>query len=241
MTVVNILSIIKLMDINNNNRNNSTGNSHINLTGSGQQSPQSQMPPQAKNSNAKKTLIIVLIIALFLGSNYGAFYIGKQNKDATKTLEVAVTQKPINLPKEATLLNECAIGRGKQYAIPKDLPAGPIYDVRGSEVIAIEYVLGIQALFADANKFSDTLMALIKENPVDHFDIIQQQPKAGDTDQMISLVMFVVPKEESAKITCPDTATPTTSPTTSPTTTPATPSSPAATPQQPAAPANPAQ
>ncbi len=223
------------MDINNNDKNNSTGNPHINLTGSGQQSPQPHTPPQTKSSNARKILIFVLIIALFAGSNYGAFYIGKQNKDATKTVEVAVTQKPISLPKEAIVLNECIPGRGKQYIEPKNIPSGPIYDVRNTEVIAIEYSLGVKALFANPDQFSNTLMSLIKDRQVDHFDIAQQAPKLGDTDQMINLIMFVVSKEEAAKITC-GVAAPTT-----PTTTPTTPSSPTGTPQQPAAPANPAQ
>ena len=212
--------------MDNNNNNNNIGSAGAGPISSG---PMNQAP-QPKKSNINKILIIVSILALFAASTFGAFLIGKQNKETAKV--AVVVAKPINLPKEAIVLNECIPGRGKQYIEPKNIPAGPIFDVRNSEVIAIEYSLGVNGLLKNPDQFSKTLLALTTDNPVNHFDIVLQRPKAGDTDQMISLIMFVVSKEEAAKITCGTTATTTTTTPASTTTTPAsttTPTTPAAT------------
>ena len=190
------------MDNNNNNNN-------IDSVGAG---PISSGPvhqaPQTNKSGIKTALISVLIIALLAGSSFGAFLYGKQtgeqtaNKANDKKNAEAAAPKRIDLPKETIVLNECVVGRGKQYIETKNIPVGPIYDVQKSEVIAIEYSLGVNGLLKNPDQFSKTLLALTTDNPVDHFDIVLQKPKAGDTDQMISLIMFVVSKEEAAKITC---------------------------------------
>jgi len=209
--------------MDNNNNNNNIGNAGAGPISSG---PVHQAPQTNKNG-IKTALIFVLIIALLAGSSFGAFLYGKQvaNKaNDKKNEEAKAYKKPINLPKETIVLNECVPGRGKQYIETKNIPVGPIYDVRNSEVIAIEYSLGVNGLLKNPDQFSKTLLALTTDNPVDHFDIVLQRPKAGDTDQMISLIMFVVSKDEAAKITCGTTAATTPASTTTPTTptTPAT-------------------
>ncbi len=199
--------------MNNNNNNNNIDSVGAGPIGSG---PVHQAP-QTNKSGIKTVLIFVLIIALLAGSSFGAFLYGKQTGEQTankandkKNAEAAAYKKPIDLPKETIVLNECVQGRGKQYIETKNIPVGPIYDVQKSEVIAIEYSLGVNGLLKNPDQFSKTLLALTTDNPVDHFDIVLQRPKAGDTDQMISLIMFVVSKEEAAKITCglPTPATP---------------------------------
>lgn len=190
---------------NNNNNNNNIGNAGAGPISSG---PVHQAP-QTNKSGIKTVLIFILIIALVAGSTFGAFLYGKQNGEQTankandkKNAEAKAYKKPINLPKETIVLNECVVGRGKQYIETKNIPVGPIYDVRNSEVIAIEYSLGVNGLLSNPDQFSKTLLALTTDNPVDHFDIVLQKPKAGDTDQMISLIMFVVSTDEANKITC---------------------------------------
>ncbi len=210
--------------MDNNNNNNNIGNAGAGPISSG---PVHQAP-QTNKSGIKTVLIFVLIIALLAGSTFGAFLYGKQTANKAndkKNAEAAAYKKPINLPKETIVLNECVPGRGKQYIETKNIPVGPIYDVRNSEVIAIEYSLGVNGLLKNPEQFSQTLLALTTDNPVDHFDIVLQRPKAGDTDQMISLIMFVVSTDEANKITCGTTAATTPASTTTPTT----PTTPAAT------------
>jgi hypothetical protein len=205
--------------MDNNNNNNNIGNAGAGPISSG---PVHQAP-QTNKSGIKTVLIFVLIIALLAGSSFGAFLYGKQtaNKANDKKNAEAAAPKRIDLPKETIVLNECVVGRGKQYIETKNIPVGPIYDVRNSEVIAIEYSLGVNGLLKNPEQFSQTLLALTTDNPVDHFDIVLQRPKAGDTDQMISLIMFVVSTDEANKITCGTTAATTTTTTPASTTTPA--------------------
>jgi len=117
------------------------------------------------------------------------------------------------LPPQAIVTAECVPGRGKQYIIPKDIPGGPIFDVKSNKVIAIEYVLGLRAL-ASSDTFGDTLLKLTKDYPVDHFSIAFDQPKPTDTDQYIHLIMFIVSKTEANGITCGTSTTTTTKTTT---------------------------
>ncbi len=183
----------------------------------GVQPPSSHEPSHTKKSSIKNILLFILVVVLFGASSYGAYYFGKKTK---KEVAVVATPQPIDLPAEAIVTTECAPGRGKQYIIPKDIPVGPVYDVRNSEVIAIEYVIGVKDLILNSDNFSSTLLLLTKNYPVDHFSIIPQQPKAGDTDQFINLIMYVVSKAEAAKITCTDaTAGGTTTPASTPTNT----------------------
>ena len=131
--------------MNNNNNNNNIDSVGAGPIGSG---PVHQAP-QTNKSGIKTVLIFVLIIALLAGSSFGAFLYGKQTANKAndkKNAEAKAYKKPINLPKETIVLNECVPGRGKQYIETKNIPVGPIYDVRNSEVIAIEYSLGVNGL-----------------------------------------------------------------------------------------------
>lgn len=153
----------------------------------------------AKKINPKY-LIAAVVLLLVIGVSAAAGY--SLGKSKNKVPAVAAP-KPINLPPEAIVINECLPGRGKQYAIPQEIQrGGPIYDVKNSKVIAIEYVLGMRALATNSDEFSSTLLRLTKDYPVDHFSVVPEPPKPTDTDQYIHLIMFIVPKSEAASITC---------------------------------------
>lgn len=155
-------------------------------------------PTPAKRSHLKSMLVVLLIVVLFGASITAAYYVGKHKRIV---VPVATTQ-PINLPPTAVVIADCTPGRGKQYIIPKDIPVGPIYDVKNSKVIAIEYVIGIKALLSNPDTFSNTLLLLTQNYPVDHFTIVPEPPKPTDTDQFIHLIMFIVSKAEANSITC---------------------------------------
>lgn len=175
------------------------------ITPTAPDSPDSPKPVASVGGHKKitgKALILGLVFILLLGAvGYGAFNYGK-TKAKTKIVNTTATPKPISLPPQAIVTSECTPGRGKQYIIPKDIPGGPIYDVQNDKVIAIEYVLGLKALFSDSDSFSTAILSLAKNYPVDHFSFVPAQPKQGDKDQYVHLIMFVVPKKEAASITC---------------------------------------
>ncbi len=175
------------------------------------------VPTKAKKPHGKMMVTFVVILLLFVGGVAGAYLYGKHGQ---KVVTVAPAVQPISLPPQAIVTSACTVGRGKQYIIPKDIPQGPIYDVKNSKVIAIEYVLGVKALLSNPDTFSSTLLLLAKGYNVDHFTVVPVAPQPGDTDQFIHLIMFVVTKAEANSITCGQTTptTPSTTPITIPTT-----------------------
>lgn len=182
----------------------------------------SDKPAKSGNSLLKIMVIFFVVLILLGATSVVSYAIGKRHHPAT----VVGAPKPINLPSEAIVTADCVIGRGKQYIIPKNIPVGPIYDVENSKVIAIEYVLGLRAVATNSDQFSDTLLRLTRDYPVDHFSIVPEQPKPGDTDQFIHLIMFIVSKDEANRITCGGKSPATTTPqstTTNTTTTSSTP------------------
>jgi hypothetical protein len=159
------------------------------------------LPPQpvAKKSRIKLIISVLIFVLLIGASTTTAFYVGKHKRIV---VIAAPPKKPIDLPPDATVISQCTPGRGKQYIIPKDIPVGPIYDVKNSEVIAIEYVLGIKQLFTNSDTFSNTILSLTNTYPVDHFSVLPVPPKPTDTDQYIQLIVYVVSKSEANSITC---------------------------------------
>jgi hypothetical protein len=146
-------------------------------------------------------LVIVFLLLFFAGSVYGAYRVGKGHK---VVIIKAPTAQPINLPPQAVVLADCVIGRGKQYILPKDIPAGPIYDVENNKVIAVEYSLNINSIQSNPEYLSDAILKLTRDYPVDHFSLVPVAPKQGQSLSDFHLIMFIVTKAESAKITCKD-------------------------------------
>lgn len=125
-------------------------------------------------------------------------------KSQSETIIKPPEPQPINLPKQAVVVNECIEGRGKQYILPKDIPQGPIYDVVNSKVIAVEYNLSIEEIQTNPDAFSNTILKLTQDYPVDHFSLVPATEEGEDTLKNVHLIMFVVSKEEAKAITCND-------------------------------------
>jgi hypothetical protein len=150
----------------------------------------------------RKYLVFVLIglaILIFAGSVYGAYRVGKGHQ---KVITVAPTPKPLSLPPQAVVIEECVIGRGKQYILPKDIPGGPIYDVVNNKVVALEYSLNVTSIQSNPEYLSEAILRLTRDYPVDHFSVAPVTPKQGQPVSDFHIIMFIVSKDESAKITC---------------------------------------
>ncbi len=161
--------------------------------------PVTQTLAPKKKLPVKKIMIVFGLLVLFVGGITGAYLYGKSNE---RVVIQAPDPQPIDLPPQAVVVNECLIGRGKQYVLPKDIPRGPIYDVVNSQVIAIEYSLNITEIQTNPDAFSEVILKLTRDYPVDHFSLAPVVPKAGEPITSFHLIMFVVTKDEAAKITC---------------------------------------
>jgi len=156
-------------------------------------------PGAEKKPKMVTRLIKVMSSILILGLAIGGSYLFGRSHEKIVIKEPEI--KPINLPPQAVVLNECAPGRGKQYILPKDIPVGPIYSVVNSKVIAIEYSLDLVKLLDGSDVFSDTILSLVNEYPTNHLSIIPDNPNPALLKR-VQLIMFVVPKEEANKIAC---------------------------------------
>ncbi len=159
----------------------------------------SKEPFFAKN---KKRLLVVLVVLLLAGALAGAFFLGRSHE---RVIVKAPPTQPINLPPQVTPYNKCVPGRGTQYIIPKDIPQGPIYDVENGKVIALEYNLNVAQLEAKPDIFSNDILDLTRNYPVDHLYIAPAAPTPGQTAGNIHLTVFVVSKAVANSITCSST------------------------------------
>lgn len=158
-------------------------------------------PKLKKRSTRLKTILILFgIIILLAGTAAGAYVLGRGDKEIVyKERE----PKSLDLPPQAVVMTECVPGRGKQYILPQDIPKGPIYDVHDGKVVAIEYRIVIKDVESDPNQLSNTILGLTRDYPVDHFSMVPEIANSNNPVESFHLAMFVVPKEEANKISCP--------------------------------------
>lgn len=147
---------------------------------------------------------MLLMLLAVAGSIFGAYLYGKRG---VRIVERAPTPPPVTLPPQAIVVTECVAGLGKQYVLPKDIPNGPIYNVKNSKVIAVEYNYKAADLFLNPNRLSETVIPFTKNYQVDHFTTSIGELKGGGTEAQVQqvpirLIMYVVPKEEADAITC---------------------------------------
>lgn len=161
--------------------------------------------PEPKNEHEKKPLVLVLAVffALFVGLA-GGYLLGNNYKKAptasndTKTTDVA--KEELSIPQGATVIAQCAKGRGTQYALPKDIPLGPVYNVHEGKVIGIEFMVGKDELLGTAKNFLD--LPLYNKR-FDHVNIgLLSQGHAGFPSPHYHVDIMMVPTSVTDKITC---------------------------------------
>lgn len=141
----------------------------------------------------------MLLVGLLAGFGLGHYAIKPAAKVAPNSPATQATAS-LELPKNATAIAECAVGRGKQYALPKDIPTGPVYNVWNNKVIGIEFMVGRDELLSQ-NK---TLVNLpLHGVAYDHVNIgLLSQGHAGYPEPHYHVDVFTVSNTEASKITC---------------------------------------
>ena len=167
-------------------------------------STNSTLPTNGKKRPKMVKIFTVAVSIILFGAAIGGSYMFGRSHEKVVVKEASTTTttpQPINLPPQAVVLNECVVGRGKQYILPQDIPVGPIYDVVNSRVIAIEYSLDLVRLLDGSDIFSDTILKLVNDYPTNHLSIVPDNPDLTKLKR-VQLIMFTVQKEEANKIKC---------------------------------------
>lgn len=150
-------------------------------------------------------MLVVAAIAAVVGLSGGfglaaasGFTFKKQTaQQIAQTPEVIA--KELKFPDDATVISECAKGRGKQYVRPKDIPQGPVYNVFNGKVIGIEYMLGQKDVLAN----KDYLNLLLEGVTYDHLNVgLLSKGHSGYPEPHYHIDVFTVSHEEASKITC---------------------------------------
>jgi hypothetical protein len=156
------------------------------------------MQPVAKHG---LPVLVIAIICVLLGGGGGfvaAAMLKKEAPKASQQAPVAVV-KELKVPADATVINECAKGRGKQYVLPKDIPQGPVYNVYNGKVIGIEFMLSQKDVLAN----KDYLNLLLEGVTYDHLNVgLLSKGHSGYPEPHYHVDVFTISHDEASKITC---------------------------------------
>ncbi len=131
---------------------------------------------------------------------YKLFYPSNLLEPSTQTSVKDVSSTELSVPQDATVIAQCAKGRGTQYALPKDIPLGPVYNVYEGKVIGIEYMVGKDDLLTSAKSYLNLPLKNIK---YDHVNIgLLSQGHAGFPQPHDHVSFMMVPTSLTDKIIC---------------------------------------
>lgn len=195
---------------NNNTQESSVENqnniANSNLSG---QPPQVSSPqpssPQPDKSRTKLVLIILAVLLVFIVILGIAGYIASNSiiravNNNSANIKVEQEQSKLTLPEGATVIAQCAKGRGTQYALPKDIPLGPVYNVHEGEVIGIEFMIGKDELLLESKNFLNLPLNNVKYN---HINVgLLSEGHAGFTSPHYHVDVMMVPTSVTEQITC---------------------------------------
>lgn len=156
--------------------------------------------PDTQPSHRLRNAILMALIIIIIASSTGAagYYYGR-----SKIQQPVATPAPapdLTVPADATILAQCAKGRGTQYALPKDIPLGPVYNVYQGKVIGLEFMIGRDDLLS-ANK--NYLNLPLFGQKYDHINIgLLSQGHAGYPVPHYHVDLFTIPDSVSKAITC---------------------------------------
>lgn len=167
-----------------------------------EQTKPAEQPKPPKPSKLPMIVLaaVTLVLGLGLGFSVASLLQPKETKTASQLPAPQQTaEKKLTVPEGATVIAECAKGRGKQYVLPKDIPQGPVYNVYDGKVIGVEYMLGQQ----DVLSSKDYLNLPLQGVKYDHINIgLLSKGHSGYPDPHYHVDIFTISHEEAAKITC---------------------------------------
>lgn len=163
------------------------------------------MPPRSvtqNNRSPNKTFLylfgaLIILALVVLGAYSEGYDRGKSQKKQVSAAQASA--ETLKVPAGATIIAQCAKGRGTQYVLPKDIPHGPVYNVYQGKVIGLEYMIGKDDL-ADNKSFLS--LPLFNTN-YDHIDVgLLSQGHAGYPEPHYHVDLYNVTPAQSAAITC---------------------------------------
>jgi hypothetical protein len=149
----------------------------------------------------KTTLIAVLLIVLLGCASFGSYTYGYSRGRATSNLSASTTaaDSALQVPKGATIIEQCSVGRGTQYVLPSNIPHGPVFNVYNGKVIGLEYMIGKEDLASAMSFYNLPLYG----KTYDHIDIgLLSQGHAGYPVPHYHVDIYNISRAESKAITC---------------------------------------
>jgi hypothetical protein len=140
--------------------------------------------------------LLVLALALWAVYQYGYSRgsVAQAGKNSSQQTAAA-----LQVPKGATIISQCAKGRGTQYVLPSNIPHGPVFNVFDGKVIGIEYMISPDDL-TEGNSFFDLPMYNQK---YDHLDVgLLSKGHAGYPEPHYHVDLYTVSRAASQAITC---------------------------------------
>jgi hypothetical protein len=135
------------------------------------------------------TLVLVGIFAYWFGLSQGRAH----------AASASGAEAPIKVPEGATIISQCAVGRGTQYVLPSNIPHGPVFNVYKGNVIGVEYMIGSDDLASSTSFFNLPLFG----KKYDHIDVgLVSNGHAGYPQRHYHVDMYQISRAESAAITC---------------------------------------
>lgn len=144
-------------------------------------------------------LIIVAAVAALAAYRWGhnrGYTSGKAAGQAAMMQQSEASA--IAVPSSATIVSSCTPGEGIQYAIPKDLPGGPFYNVWQNKVVGMEYMVGQTTL--SKNPINNLQTHGVSVN---HIDVMYEAAgHAGFSEPHYHINLSMLSYADEAKITC---------------------------------------
>ena len=144
-------------------------------------------------------LIIVAVVAALAAYQWGhkrGYTSGQAAGQASMTQQTE--KSAVTVPSNATIVSSCTPGEGIQYAIPKDLPGGPFYNVWQNKVVGMEYMVGQTSLSKNPISNLQTY-----GTAVNHIDVMYEAAgHAGFSEPHYHINLSMISYADEAKITC---------------------------------------
>lgn len=149
-----------------------------------------------------RTMLILAIVLLLCIANFGSYFYGynRGHSNANSVIASAeAAETSLQVPKGATIIEQCDPGKGTQYVLPSDIPHGPVYDVYNGKVIGVEYMIGKQDLANNVSYFNLPLFG----KKYNHIDIgMLSQGHAGYPVPHYHVDIDMISRAASEAITC---------------------------------------